>query len=638
VAPSVDEEKGHLMIRRWITRWWKLHVTLALVAVMVAGVTIALNSSQVRAGGVSGAAFTTVNETADGTGHCLNGNGTVNCNIYDGKQYVWMSGGPSSAALGDGSYFFAVLVPGGQPNANDDAGASNLSAPNDSYTDRTFTILNGAISNPGTHTFDSGLIKLAPYNDTSNAGGVYILAICSLASGYPAAANDCKYDAFKVTPTTAPSPQDLVVTKDANPSFQRAYTWNIQKAVDKTKVEQIGGTATFNYTVTATHSDAHDSQWQVTGTIQVLNPNDTDFSGVTVADAINDSNAACVVSGGDNVTIAANAASQFDYTCSYSAAPSTNAQTNTATASWDGKSYGTPDSSASFSIGFTFEDGSAGNPSIVDNCASVKDTFNGTATALGAPCVGDTNPTVYTYAHTVAVPQYNCVTYNNTAAFTTNTTDTTSSATKSVQVCGPAHTGALTMGFWQNKNGQGIITSTASSNVGGAHICTLTTWLRQYAPYQDLSPTATCAQAATYVYNAIKAANAGGSTMNPMLKAQMLATALDVYYSDPALGGNKIGAYNGLGTSQQPIGAVAIDLTHICKMIDGSGGGSCGSSYEDVSPAFFGAPNLTVSQMLSYAASQSNAGGGTWYANYKPTQGLAKDAFDAINNQVAFGA
>ena len=46
---------------------------------------------------------------------------------------------------------------------------------------------------------------------------------------------------------------------------------------------------------------------------------------------------------------------------------------------------------------------------------------------------------------------------------------------------------------------------------------------------------------------------------------------------------------------------------------------------------------MTVSQMLTYAASKSNAGGTTWYANVKSTQQLAKDAFDAINNEVAFG-
>ena len=52
--------------------------------------------------------------------------------------------------------------------------------------------------------------------------------------------------------------------------------------------------------------------------------------------------------------------------------------------------------------------------------------------------------------------------------------------------------------------------------------------------------------------------------------------------------------------------------------------------------AAFSGPSLSVLQILSYAGSQSNVGGSTWYANVKATQVLAKDAFDAINNQVAF--
>jgi len=59
-------------------------------------------------------------------------------------------------------------------------------------------------------------------------------------------------------------------------------------------------------------------------------------------------------------------------------------------------------------------------------------------------------------------------------------------------------------------------------------------------------------------------------------------------------------------------------------------------AYENVSPAFGGANSMTVSQMLAYAASQSNAGGSVWYGQVKAIQELAKDAFDAINNQVAF--
>ncbi len=110
----------------------------------------------------------------------------------------------------------------------------------------------------------------------------------------------------------------------------------------------------------------------------------------------------------------------------------------------------------------------------------------------------------------------------------------------------------------------------------------------------------------------------------------MLATALDVYFSDPALGTNKIGA-------PHPIGGVKIDLTQVCNMLDNSstGSGSCSGSYSNASSAFGGAPSLTVWQILAYAASQSNAGGSMWYGNVKSVQQLAKNTFDAINNQAA---
>jgi hypothetical protein len=182
------------------------------------------------------------------------------------------------------------------------------------------------------------------------------------------------------------------------------------------------------------------------------------------------------------------------------------------------------------------------------------------------------------------------------------------------------------MGFWQNKNGQGIITGGAST--GG--VCNSGTFLRTYKPFQDLSATATCTQVAAYVTNITKAANASGSSMNAMLKAQMLATALDVYFSDAALGGNKIGA-------TAPLGGAKVDLTNICHMIDGSGGtATCSGTFENTSSAFGGATCTTVSALLGYENNVSNVGGTTWYLQVKSTQGLAKDTFDAINNKVAF--
>ena len=71
-------------------------------------------------------------------------------------------------------------------------------------------------------------------------------------------------------------------------------------------------------------------------------------------------------------------------------------------------------------------------------------------------------------------------------------------------------------------------------------------------------------------------------------------------------------------------------------MIDSSSGtGTCSGIYLNASSAFGGATSLTISQILAYAASQSNIGGTVWYANVKATQELAKNTFGAINNRAA---
>jgi hypothetical protein len=609
-------------------------VAAACGAALLAGGLIGLAPTAEAQSPVTGAGFTTTNtsETAsDGSGHCKNGNEDVNCNIYDGKQFVWLNGGPSTAYVGDGDYFFAVLSPGGQPAPNDGGTSTangelaNLSDNFDTYTDRTFSVSGGTVTYAGSHQFDSNKIRLLDYADTPNPGGVYIMAICSLADGYPVNPSDCKYDAFKIRESDVETPPAAAptVTKDADGSYDTSYIWGITKDVDKTRVEQVGGNATFNYTVNVTHDAGTSSGFEVSGTISVFNPNvdqgqaTLPVGGVDVADVLSDGTE-CTVTDGTDQTLTA-AKTDFAYSCALTGLPQGDLD-NTVTVSWPDQFLDDGSLLTGDSADFTFAAISF-TQNQIDECVTVTDSYKG---SLGTACVGDANPKSFTYSRTVPVPTFDCVSYDNTATFTTNDTGATGSASQTVTVCGPAKTGALTMGFWQNKNGQGIITGQAKTGV-----CASATWLRQYAPFQDLSATATCASVGSYVTTVIKAANSSGSSMNPMLKAQMLATSLDVYFSDPALGGNKIGA-------PAPIGGVAIDLTKICKMIDGSGGGNCSGAYSNVSAAFGGATSLTVNQMLAYAAGQSNAGGTTWYGQVKATQELAKNAFDAINNQVAF--
>jgi hypothetical protein len=459
------------------------------------------------------------------------------------------------------------------------------------------------------------------------------MAICSLADAtYPdvnppgIGANDCKFDAFKVRESF--KRQDLTVSKTATPTFTRTYTWEIfKKVADPTTVKKVGGTATFNYEVDVNQTGVADSAWLVKGTITVTNPNlDIAISLTDLTDSV-DNGGSCSLDDPSKATAVVPAGGSVDanYTCTYLSEPSPKSGINTAIATWDQDAAGTPESSAQGTADFTFGDPTTS----VNKTITVTDTFNGgTPTTLGTLTATDSQPfasAVYKYSRTINIPADGCLSYPNTAKIV----ETGQSASQSVTVCGPAKTGALTMGFWQNKNGQGIISGGAA--VSG--VCKSGTWLRQFAPFQDLSASATCAQVAAYDVTIFKAANAGGAAMNAMLKAQMLATAFDVYFSDPALGGIKIAAPHG------PIGSITIDLTLICKMIDGSGGtATCSGTYQNVSDAFGGATSLTVKGILDYAASQSNAGGSVWYAQVKATQEKAKNTFDAINNQVAFGA
>jgi hypothetical protein len=621
--------------------------------------------SAVVATSVSGAAFTTTNTNYDDTGHCRNGNENVNCNIYDSKDHVWLTGGPGPSALADGDYVFAVLDPGGQgggqdPNDGTDKNLSDVSPTSgtgagDPWTDRVFSIAGGVISYGGPHAFDSNKIRLMGYDDTINPGGTYILAICNLADatnldgtavdgdGNPLPApgvipNDCKYDAFKVREGEGPCDVNcgggqgvgLDVTKDAAGSYKSTWTWGITKDANKTVVSQLSGTVTWTYTIVATRTSAGDSDVKVAGTITVTNPNADDVSGVDVTDHLNDGSnpygSACSVTGGSDATVAGTDpgpdTTTFAYSCDLGTTVPTVPIFNTVTITW-------PDQfifpSGDFVTGGTlpFTTGAISfTQTKIDDCTTVTDPNAPNPPLPATVCA----TTTFHYDKTVSVTPNACVNYDNTATSTTKTTSTVTSDDARVTVCGPV-AGGLTIGFWQNKNGQAILTGGASVGT----ICKSGTWLLGYKPFQDLSSTATCSQVALYVTNVIKAASAKGAAMNAMLKAQMLATALDVYFSDPALGTNKIGA-------PAPLGGIKVDLTKVCKMIDGSGGtATCSGTNSNSTAAFGGSSSCqTVLALLGWSNTYSNVGGTTWYAQSKATQELAKNAFDAINNKVAF--
>src|ERR671937_1104807 len=548
----------------------RLRVRLALIVVGVVSVATAGGFAGSAAANtpVTGAGFTTVNEGVDGAGHCQNGNPSVNCNIYDGKQYVWLNGGPSVAYVGDGDYFFAVLDPGGQADPNDGA-AKNLSDDFDAYTNRTFSVSGSTVVYAGSHDFDSNKIRLADYADTPNPGGVYILAICSLATGYPVNPSDCKYDAFKVQEGEVQPGLPLTITKDASGSDKNAYSWTITKDVDKTIVKQIGGSATFTYTVKATHDGGTISDVNVSGTISVFNPN-VDSANNTVpvgidgvSDQLSDGTNCTVTNGGAQTLTTFQ--TDFAYTCSLGALPQGQLD-NTAKVEWSPQFLDNGALLDGGSADFTFKS-IAFTENTVDECAAVNDSSAG---SLGTACVGDPNPTSFTYSRTITVPTNDCQSYDNTATFTTNDTGATGSASRTVTVCGPAKTGALTIGFWKTTNGQNLVTTYCQN-------AALANYLKGLGsgsgPFSN-APTTSCKDLASYVLTILKGASA--TNMNNMLKAQMLGTALDVWFSGPGWTSTTINKIKPPSSflSHTNLGTFKMDTTAVCPMVDNLSTGS----------------------------------------------------------------
>ncbi len=223
---------------------------------------------------------------------------------------------------------------------------------------------------------------------------------------------------------------NLTVSKTATPAFGRTYHWTISKQVDQTRATIAeGGTATFDYTVSVANTHSDDA-WNVTGTITVTNPNAVPFEHVNVSDHIDNGAGDCAVTGGTDATIPANGSATFDYLCTYTTTPTQPTGTNSATATWDSGAYFTTASSASGTASVDF---SAQEPTTTDESITVTDSVQGVLGTVNAAT--DTNPKVFTYSVTRAGEAGTCTSYDNTATFTTNDSESTGSSSQSVDVC-----------------------------------------------------------------------------------------------------------------------------------------------------------------------------------------------------------
>jgi hypothetical protein len=714
----------------------------AVLTTLIAAVAMLFYASTAAASGNAG--YTTFNP-ADGG--CLQGsqNG-INCNNYADKESVWLNGGPSTGAgLTDGDYYFAILVPGFQHDGFIDGHSGNLSDTTKSHdshsnpsflgagggdlsTNRTFTVSGGKITSysgshascdsdtdgvtgpPDSCTSDGStprgqglLMQAIPYDDTTNSGGVYILAICEVGATDP---SDCKFDAFRINATNVPDVDDLIASKTATPSFTRDYDWGVLKArTSGSPINSVGSSVTVSYRVTATWSGPTDSGWEVDGDITVTNPNDDAASGVDVNDKLStggalpagtqDTNATCDVelngsaipAGG--VTIDPKSAVTFTYECTWATGtqPIKNnagayvAYTNNAHVTWSQEgAYSQTSGAADATAGVDFDDGSNGNPTVTHACTTVTDTFGATGTILGTVCQdgvtksgvysgssplsnfvgptydGSTKTWTFTYNRSVAVVRNTCTTYTNTATISADADTSNNSSSASVVVCGPANTGARTIGFWKTTNGQNLVRYYCNKNSYN-----LGTYLQNLGggsgPFSN-APTS-CADLKTYVFNILNGASA--TNMNVMLRAQMLGTALDVWFSGPGWTSNKNGAIKPPSQflSHNNLGSFMMDTTAICPMVDNlsTGSATCKNNTPSTNAVTAGAvptSPMAMQAILNFAATidaatppwdvGAYAGANVWYLNTttnaqdRTKQEILKNIFDQFNNEDAFGS
>lgn len=503
-----------------------------VTAVGLGVVTAPTASADTLPGQVSGAI-----QTSDVTGTA------VNQNQYAAKPDVYLDGGPNNPSahfLESGTYFFAVLAPGSQSDPNDGA-AGNLSF--GTAADRTFTTTgNGlvAATPTSTHAFSpAGGVQLYDFADTPNPGGVYIVAVCQFVADQSGAAlpvdpRDCKYDAFKIT-------GDVVVEqgvpwgeKSAVPTHTRTVDWTIGKTVAPSGPFYSLVPVAVNYSVVATKV-ASDT-YGVTGAITVYNPTDAPIDVTVTEDGLLPGVGSCALDASGSLTVDAADAVSHDpgsksvaYTCTFSTAPSSDTwYTNTATLTFGAQVSGIASDPFQFPAA-TLTIGS--DPETV----TVTDTFNaGAATALLFANAIESPAGTWTWASTKTLFNSNCAQYTNVATIV----ETAETARTTVTFCGP-NNGGLTMGWWQNSNGQALLknvanTSVACSTVNGylgatlgiVNASTATTGSWNSAACATVSIAPKSPYLPTFTYNAIKAANASG-TGQPMLEGQWLTTALD---------------------------------------------------------------------------------------------------------------
>jgi len=246
----------------------------------------------------------------------------------------------------------------------------------------------------------------------------------------------------------------LAVSKTAETTFDRTFSWQVEKTSDTTSlVLPAGFPWEVAYSVAVDTAGYTDSDWNVSGTFTIENPAPMAATVTGVADVVSPDVAGTVDCPVEFPTTIESGAT---LECAYEAAlPDGDGRTNMATATLQNVSVdaegnvtetGTTDFTGSADVTY-------GDPTnLFDTCVVVTDDRYG---EFGTVCLGeDELPATFAYDVTLgAYDECGMYTETNTASFTAEDTETSGEATWTVEVnvpCGPDCT--LSQGYWKNRS------------------------------------------------------------------------------------------------------------------------------------------------------------------------------------------
>jgi hypothetical protein len=349
----------------------------------------------------------------------------------DGKNTATAT--TTTAALGNGT-----------GTANVDFGQATVNRVNDQVTVKdvfkgnTTTLGTAADSktfDPYTHTFECD----ADEGTHENTATVY-------------GDGDAALDSDKASVTV--NCHELTVSKDAQTSLEKRWTWTADKSADKSEIVlSLGQSLDVNYEVVY-DATSTEGEYAVSGKITVKNDAPIDAKLTSVSD---------VISGGVNTNVDCPDAdfpnpytlgAGQTLTCTYSAdLPNKDARTNTATSTLQNFDYdanggkqasGTNDFSGSAAVNFA-------NATVteIDEEITVSDTYSGSS--VTGTVAANQAPKTFNYVRQVGPYQQcgNQPPIENTADFVTNDTGTEGQDSVSIPVRVPCSGCTLTIGYWK---------------------------------------------------------------------------------------------------------------------------------------------------------------------------------------------